>query len=63
MQIPGRAIQVLSRQSRRGETINWRKKMIRKSFYALAAALMTLGTFSSTVAVMTVNSDSAAQIA
>jgi hypothetical protein len=37
--------------------------MIRKSFYALAAALMTLGTFSSTVAVMTVHSNSAAQIA
>jgi hypothetical protein len=37
--------------------------MIRKSLYALAAALMTLGTFSSTVAVMNVGGSDSAQIA
>lgn len=37
--------------------------MIRKSLFALAAALMTVGTFSSTVAVMTVGGNNAAQIA
>ena len=37
--------------------------MIRKSLYALAAALMTLGTFTSTVAVMSVDGNNSAQIA
>ena len=37
--------------------------MIRKSLYALAAALMTLGTFTSTVSVMAVQADNAALIA
>ena len=37
--------------------------MIRKSLFALSAALMTLGTFSTTVAVMTVDSNSPVQIA
>jgi len=37
--------------------------MIRKSLYALAAALMTVGTFTSTVSVMTVQADNAASIA
>lgn len=36
--------------------------MFRKSLYALAAALMTVGTFSSTVGIMTVDSNNAAQI-
>ena len=37
--------------------------MIRNSLYALAAMLMTLGAFSTTVAVMTVGGSSTAQIA
>ena len=36
--------------------------MFRKSLYALAAALMTLGTFSSTVGIMTVDSNDSVQI-
>lgn len=37
--------------------------MIRKSLFAIAASLMTLGAFSSTVAVMTAGSGPAVQIA
>ena len=37
--------------------------MIRNSLFALAASLMTLGAFTSTVAVMTVGSAGTAQIA
>ena len=37
--------------------------MIRRSLYALAASLMTLGAFGTTVAVMTVDGGSAVQIA
>ena len=37
--------------------------MIRKSLYALAASLMTFGAFSTTVAIMTVNSGSPVQVA
>jgi hypothetical protein len=37
--------------------------MIRKSLFALAAALMTLGTFTSTVAVMNVDGNNSALIA
>lgn len=37
--------------------------MIRKSLYALAAACMTLGTFSTTLAVMTGQSSNAVEIA
>jgi hypothetical protein len=37
--------------------------MIRKSLYALAASLMTLGAFSTTIAVMTAGSGSVVQVA
>ena len=37
--------------------------MIRKSLYALAASLMTLGAFTSTVDIMTVDGGSAVQVA
>ena len=37
--------------------------MIRKSLFALAASLMTLGAFSSTVAVMSVGGAGTAQVA
>lgn len=56
------ANQVLPRQSCRGELPIGRPNMFRKSLYALAAALMTVGTFSSTVGIMTVDSNNAAQI-
>lgn len=59
---PVPANQVVPRQSRRGEMTIGRPNMYRKSLYALAAALMTLGTFSSTVGIMTANSDNAVQI-
>jgi hypothetical protein len=36
--------------------------MIRRSLFALAASLMTLGAFSTTVAVMTVGGEPAAQV-
>jgi len=35
--------------------------MLRNSLYALAASIMTIGAFSSTVAIMTVGSTSAVQ--
>lgn len=37
--------------------------MIRKSFFAIAASLMTLTAFSGTVAVMTVNSAAEVEVA
>ena len=40
-----------------------RKKMIRRSLFALAASLMALGTFASTVAVVTASSSTSSQIA
>jgi hypothetical protein len=37
--------------------------MIRKSLYALAAALMTVSTFSTTIAVMTANESGQVEVA
>jgi hypothetical protein len=42
---------------------DWRKKMIRKSLFAIAASLMTLGAFGSTVAIVTGGSTSSVQVA
>ena len=42
---------------------NWREKMIRKSLFAIAASLMTLSAFGSTVAVVTGGNAPTAQIA